>query len=116
MRSFKAIYCDENTKKDIECGRYCGAKPKQAACKALSKILKDVNKGSEVKFKLAETTEGSRKKIYHYSGERHELDSPITLEINDANNNIKTVSYKFSNVVKKITASEYSGKTFDTLE
>jgi len=83
-------------------GRYCGAKPKQAACKALTGIYKLYKKEEtelegEVKFGVRETTRNSRNKIYFYSGQRLLLDDPITLEIAEG----KSITYKYNSIVKK---------------
>ncbi len=82
-RSFKVIYVDPNGEVVVE-GRYCGAKPKQAACKALTgiyKIFKDEEKElkDEVKFGVCETTRGSRNKKYWYSGKKEGLETSIQL-------------------------------------
>jgi hypothetical protein len=83
-RSFKVIYTDPNGDVIME-GRYCGAKPKQAACKALTgiyKIFKESGKNlknDEIKFGVYETTRGSRNKKYWYTGKKKELANPIKL-------------------------------------
>ena len=84
-RSFKVIYTDPNGHVIME-GRYCGAKPKQAACKALTgiyKVFKEENLSDkvkdEVRFGVYETTRGSKNKRYWYSGKKSELSEPICL-------------------------------------
>jgi hypothetical protein len=82
-RSFKVIYVDPQGEVVME-GRYCGAKPKQAACKALTgiyKIFKEENKSvdSQIEFGVYETTRGSKNKKYWYSGKKTELEQPIKL-------------------------------------
>jgi len=93
--------------------RYCGAKPKQAACKALTAIVKLYKKKAEeneedevalgeINFGVYETTRGSKNKTYYYSGEKILLDEPITLEIADG----KEITYRFSSVVKKASPDD----------
>ena len=82
-RSFKVIYVNPKGVVEME-GRYCGAKPKQAACKALTgiyKIFKEEDKpvDNEIKFGVYETTRGSKNKRYWYSGKKTELEEPIKL-------------------------------------
>jgi len=105
-RSFKAIYI--NTDGDVVMeGRYCGAKPKQAACKALTGIYKIFNKEEkkikgEIYFGVKETTRKGRGKFYWYNGERVKLENPITLKIDNG----KKITYNFNNVVKKASEDE----------
>jgi len=105
-RSFKAVYVNPQGEVVIE-GRYCGAKPKQAGCKALTGIYKLFAKSKkqikgEIYFGVYETTRGSRNKTYYYSGERVILDEPIELKIQGKNNDeAKTITYKYNSNVKK---------------
>jgi hypothetical protein len=106
-RSFKAIYVNPAGTVVMQ-GRYCGAKPKQAACKALSGIYKSFKQKDEevegaIQFGVKECTRGSKGKFYWYSGERVTLDEPITLEIkkNTEGKGGKEITYYFNNVVKK---------------
>lgn len=105
-RSFKALFVDPTGSVIME-GRYCGAKPKQAACKALSGIYKTFKEGKgkvtgEIKFGVKECTRGSKCKFYWYSGERKTLDEPITLKINKGSDGKgKEITYYYNNVVKK---------------
>jgi hypothetical protein len=107
-RSFKAIYVDPEGEL-VYCGRYCGVKPKQAACKALTGIFKTYKqankKVSEVKFGVVETTRNSKHKKYWYSGLRKKLEEPVEVTINK-NGKEDVVTYKFENKVKKITEDE----------
>jgi len=88
-----------------ECrGRFSGRKPKQAANKALTSILKDRSvKGDsvkgKVKFSIIECTRGSGCKQYNYVGERVKLRKPMTVTIGD-----KKIVYNFSNNVNKAAA------------
>ena len=105
-RSFKAIYVNTSGKVVMQ-GRYCGAKPKQAACKALSGIYKMFKQADEeiegvIQFGVKECTRGSKGKFYWYSGERVTLDEPITLAIKkNTDGEGKEITYYFNNVVKK---------------
>jgi len=88
-----------------ECrGRFSGRKPKQAANKALTSILKnktvqgDSTKG-KMKFSIIECTRGSGCKQYNYVGERIKLRKPMTVKIGD-----KKIVYNYSNNVSKAAA------------
>jgi hypothetical protein len=108
-RSFKSIYVGPDGEV-VQEGRYCGIKPKQAACKALTGIFKTfklANKKSpsEIKFGVVETTRHSKHKKYWYTGGRVKLDAPVEVTIKRGSKENKIV-YKFNNVVKKITEDE----------
>lgn len=110
-RSFKAIYTSP-TGEVVMGGRYCGAKPKQAGCKALAGIYKlfaGANKKlkGEIYFGVKETTRGGRGKTYYYSGERVVLDKPINLQIGGGDGSaIKTITYRFNSNVKKASEED----------
>ena len=110
-RSFKAIYVNPTGEVVME-GRYCGAKPKQAGCKALTGIYKLFAKEKkqlkgEIFFGVRETTRGSRNKTYYYSGERIVLDEPIELQIGGSNGTeAKTITYKYNSNVKKASEAD----------
>ncbi len=110
-RSFKAIYVNPAGQVVME-GRYCGAKPKQAGCKALTGIYKLFAKTKkplkgEIFFGVRETTRGSKNKTYYYSGERVELDEPIKLQIGGGDGaDAKTITYKYNSNVKKASEDE----------
>lgn len=87
-------------------GRFCGYKPKQAANKALTAILKarkaenkPVN-NVEIVFDIIESTRGSKQKTYHYTGQRVELETPMVVNIK-ANDTAKQITYKYNNRVQK---------------
>ncbi len=84
-------------------GRYTGSKPKQAACKAFSTIIKTKeNRSEQINFTIRECTRGSRCKQYYYTGKRHELDVPNTITIKGRDGQEdKTITYKFLNRVMK---------------
>lgn len=98
-RSFKIIFND-----DKPYGRYLGDSPYQAANKAFSELIKKNNQtgGSnlkrEIKFKLIETTKGSKHKEHEYIGKRIKLDEPIKYITKNGNEIIK----KYKNDIKKL--------------
>jgi hypothetical protein len=84
-------------------GRFSGSKPKQAANKALTSILKSKGKQAptgEIKFSIVECTRGSRHKTYNYVGQRVQLANPMKVNIGKGDA-AKTIEYKFNNKVKK---------------
>jgi len=86
-------------------GRFSGAKPKQAANKALTSILKSKeqtggNVNGEIKFTIVECTRGSKHKQYHYIGKREKLTTPMKVKIGSGAN-AKEIEYKFNNRVMK---------------
>lgn len=86
-------------------GRFSGAKPKQAANKALTSLLKSKEKtgkstNGEIKFSIVECTRGSKHKTYNYVGERVELENPMEVVIGSGADK-KTIKYKFNNKVMK---------------
>lgn len=89
-------------------GRFSGTKPKQAATKALTSILrtKKSNEEStvgEFEFSIVECTRGSKHKTYNYTGERVKLDNPMTVQIGGGKDggDKKTITYKYNNRVMK---------------
>jgi len=86
-------------------GRFSGSKPKQAANKALTSILK-LREGAgestkvKIKFSIVECTRGSKHKEYSYVGERVELDKPMEVKIGKGPN-AKTIKYRYNNKVFK---------------
>lgn len=103
QRYFKLIYNDE-----IQ-GRYCGKKPKQAANKAFSSIIKDLKKNGneegavnvDINFSIKECTRNSKHKEYKYIGKRESLETPVKVEINNSDGTIKEIEYKFFNRLQK---------------
>lgn len=106
-RFFKLI--DEN---DDSTGRFSGNKPKQAANKALTAIIKKMNTtnsdidsiGMSITFKIKECTRGSKHKEYTYTGFRQKLEEPMRVTIGSGDEK-KIIEYKFSNKVKKLPKS-----------
>ena len=83
-------------------GRFSGMKPKQAASKALSSILKSRDdKEGKIKFSIIECTRGSKHKQYNYIGERKELKKPMKVIISKGTDKEKTITYKYNNRVMK---------------
>lgn len=100
VRYFKVVYNGEDAH-----GRYSGSKPKQAANKALTSILKAKSTRGEstddqVKFSIVECTRGSKHKQYNYIGERIELEKPMAVPIKTGTEQ-KTIIYKYNNRVMK---------------
>jgi len=103
LRYFKLIYNNE-----IQ-GRYCGKKPKQAANKAFSSIIKDCKKTGQqhggvnvdINFTIKECTRNSKHKEYRYVGKRQILDNPVKVEIENADGTIKQIEYKYHNKLQK---------------
>lgn len=104
LRYFKLFYNNEI------CGRYCGKKPKQAANKAFSSIVKDMKKDGvsvstdsqlEVPFTIKECTRNSKHKEYKYIGKRHLLKEPVKVSIENGDGSVKEIVYKFHNQLQK---------------
>lgn len=100
-RFFKLVFNGE------ESGRFSGNKPKQAANKALTAIIKKEGANGTNKqftFKIKECTRGSKQKVYCYTGERIQLEKPMQVTIGKSENGKepKIIEYKFTNKVKKL--------------
>ena len=101
-RSFELIYKNNNNE-IVCCGNYLGAKPKQAAAKAFSgliKLLKKTNSYNigEIKyFGIKETTTGSNNKKFWFSGQCIELNDPVTIETSSG----EKITYTYSTTIKK---------------
>jgi hypothetical protein len=86
-------------------GRFSGSKPKQAANKALTSIVKSQSEtGTDLTnkmltFSIIECTRGSKKKQYNYQGIRRALDTPIKVTIK---NKDVPIVYKFQNKTSKL--------------
>jgi hypothetical protein len=92
----------------VNAGRYSGKKPKQAAAKALTAIVKknNVTTGESVTFLIQECTRGSRKKKYSYEGSQVFLPNPVQITIRKKDGTSSSISYAKNNVLKKIALSE----------
>ena len=103
LRYFKLMYGGEVK------GRFCGRKPKQAANKAFSSIIKEKLSGggngvvSNVDFSIRECTRGSKQKDYYYTGSREELKNHVEVQI-QSGGSTKTITYKFQNKLQKSKA------------
>jgi len=81
LRYFKLYYNDQFK------GRYCVKKPKQAANKAFSSIIKETNtngqtgNNTEINFSIKECTRNSKHKEYRYVGKRLALTEPVPVYI-----------------------------------
>jgi hypothetical protein len=103
LRYFKLLYND-----NIQ-GRYSGKKPKQAANKAFSSIIKTLKEGNQqdggvnldINFTIKECTRNSKHKDYKYIGKRQALDNPVKVEIANADGTVKQIEYKFFNKLQK---------------
>ena len=88
-------------------GRFSGSKPKQAANKALTSIVKSQSEtgvdltNKMLTFSIIECTRGSKKKQYNYQGIRRALDVPIKVTIK---NKDVPIVYKFQNRTSKLKA------------
>jgi hypothetical protein len=106
-RFFRCVF--KNTDGEIvHAGRYSGKKPKQAARKALTGIVKknQLEVGERVIFLIQECTRGSKKKKYSYVGAQVNLPEPITVTIRKKDGQKSEIVYTKDNEVKKISLSE----------
>jgi hypothetical protein len=85
-------------------GRFSGAKPKQAANKALTSLAKALEQNGaaagKINFSIVECTRGSKHKRYEYTGERVKLDTPMRVQIGSGPD-AKEIIYNYSNRVMK---------------
>lgn len=103
LRFFKLFYNDEYQ------GRYCGRKPKQAANKAFSSIIKEMKKNGnqkggadiDINFSIRECTRNSRHKEYKYIGVREKLLEPVDVKIKNEDGSEKKITYSFHNKISK---------------
>jgi hypothetical protein len=106
-RYFRCVYKDKDGQV-VHAGRYSGKKPKQAACKALTGIVKNngLETGEQVTFLIQECTRGSKKKKYSYVGSQVDLDEPVKIKITKKDGTSSEIEYTKNNEVKKISLSE----------
>lgn len=100
QRYFKCIYNGETF------GRYSGLKPKQAANKALTSIIKANGGnneciGKKFKFEMIECTRGGKRKVSLYEGKREKLKEPLEVKIKGEEGEKKIV-YNYSNKLHKV--------------
>lgn len=113
-RFFKLVTLTETGERGSTRGRFSGKKPKQAANKALTSLLKDMKKTDggkpfegSINFIITECTRGcgaaKRNKLYHYVGERVVLDTPVSVTIKGKEGaDDKTITYGYTNRVTKL--------------
>jgi hypothetical protein len=106
MRTFSATHNDPNGN-IINMGRFTGMKPKQAANKAFSAIMKHMKEsGNDLEksacFKIKETTKGDNGKEYMFIGVREKLNEPFNIEMKDG----KTVLFTCVNKITKYVECE----------
>ena len=105
-RYFKLFYNEKYQ------GRYRGRKPKQAANKAFSSIIKDMKKNHgeqgvdgvvnvDINFSIRECTRNSKHKEYSYTGIRKALNEPLRVPIKKNDESIKEIVYNFHNKIQK---------------
>jgi len=97
-------------------GRLCGKKPKQAANKAFTSILKQMKKskevynGQKIYFSIIECTRGWKRNRYCYVGERKSLAAPVIVPIKIKNKEEavtqKEIIYRHKNYVKKVKKAD----------
>lgn len=99
VRSFKVLLPNS----EEYSGRFTGLTPYQAANKALSKYYRETkNAKPGIKFSIKESTRGSKRGTYTYSGSREKLETPITYEIEDG----RVITKRFKNRLTKVKKAE----------
>lgn len=90
-------------------GRYTGATPKQAACKAFTKLvqrnkLSGIDMATTTIISLKESTRKSARRTFTYSATRRRLDNPQSVEIVDKlTGQTKHITYEYRNDIRKVT-------------
>ncbi len=105
VRYFRCMFSDDTF------GRFSGFKPKQAAGKALTSILRHREKEGkdlfeEVSFSMVECTRGGNHKVSQYSGKRVKLEKPVTVTIKTSDGKKKEINYNFTNKITKIKSEK----------
>lgn len=99
VRSFKVLLPGN----EQYSGRFTGLTPYQAANKALSKYYREVkNPKAGIRFSIRESTRGSKRGTYTYSGSREKLETPITYEIDGG----RVITKNFKNRLTKVKKAE----------
>ena len=105
VRSFKVQLPSD----EVFAGRFTGLTPYQAANKALSKYFRE-NKTikSEITFSIRESTRGSKRSTYVYSGKREKLGTPVKYSINGPDGVAREIVKEYKNKLTKVkkTASK----------
>ena len=114
VRYFRCVYtlegADAAEDKDVF-GRYSGYKPKQAAGKALTSILRHREKHGlalhdEIPYSMVECTRGGSHKVSQYIGRRIKLDTPVIVSIKTSDGSKKEIEYNFTNKVTKVKSEK----------
>ncbi len=105
VRYFRCVYSDDTF------GRFSGFKPKQAAGKALTSILKHrqaegKDLSEEISFSMVECTRGGNHKVSQYTGKRVKLEKPVTVTIKTSDGKKKEINYNFTNKITKVKADK----------
>ncbi len=105
VRYFRCIYTDNTF------GRFSGYKPKQAAGKALTSILKQRQQegkdlAEEIGFSMVECTRGGSHKVSQYTGKRVKLEKPVTVTIKTSDGKKKEINYNFTNKISKVKSEK----------
>jgi hypothetical protein len=106
IRSFK-VQLPQN---EEYTGRYTGLTPYQAANKALSKYFREnktiQNIQNEITFSIRESTRGSKRSTYTYTGNREKLETPVKYSINGLDGNAREIIKEYKNKLTKVKKYE----------
>jgi hypothetical protein len=94
-------------------GRFTGLTPYQAANKALSKYFRcqDIaSASSTIEFSIKESTRGSRRNTYNYTGARLKLETPITYTIKSVTGEDRVITKQYKNQLTKIKKNPVEAK------
>lgn len=98
MLNKRVFKIDDNSS---QVGRIVGKKPKLAASKAFSYIIRNMGdnyvNGNDIPFTIVECTKGSKNKEYNYIGYRKEMDESLVINCSDKG----VIICKYVNVIKK---------------
>lgn len=107
IRHFKILEDGEKT------GRFAGKKPKQAANKVLTSLIKKmVQSGGDptkkpFRFTIVECTRGSKGTQHTYEGSRKELAKPVEVSIKGkSKKDNKVITYRHVNKLRKVKKNE----------
>jgi len=94
-------------------GRFTGLTPYQAANKALSKYFRcqeNAVDASTIEFSIKESTRGSRRNTYNYTGARLKLETPITYTIKSVTGEDRVITKQYKNQLTKIKKNPVESK------
>lgn len=108
-------------------GRIHASKPRQAANKAFSSILKRMKKseqpynlGDKITFSIIECTRGSKCNRYCYTGERRVLKNPIVSKRKvthaDGSSVTKNVTHRYKNYIRKVKKADMEPLEIDEID